>query len=562
MRGRIGGEPGVDDGAIAYHRAGTQPGIVGQRPRDALARHGADGRKRGLRKRECGRPCDQRRHVGHGVVHDTAFDVRRIGQLGHPRCLGDAAVVDPDVDDHRTRPHRRHHRARNQLRRHRSGFEHAADHEIGCRNCVGESPVGRIREAEHRDRMTFGRQRRGERVAPRGTAGKDRDAGAHARGDARRFAADIAGADDHHAGTRNVVDTRQQDAGASAIGRERLRAHERREAARDPRHRREQRQTARRVAHGLVRDHLNPRGQDGGEQRRIAIELGKADDGGAGHQMAKLGRLQFLDLDDERARPHGVGRRRNRRAGRRVLGVGKSDRRTRAGFHDHRVPIAGELARALGRNADAALAVLAFAGNADPHPRPRTATVIVTSPENEIDAHEPARRRHRRTAAWPVVRGDRRAQTLERRSHEMTVEQDHQQPQADHHVHVDAHRAHAAQQHDHDDTAADQNHDGRCHPCDKARERRGQQRQPLRRRQRLRRGTQCHVREEHPPDPYDNGKEMQPAGELHAELGKGLRLPIVAPGRRCPSLAPQPQYRLAPGIVGLRPRFLSDQLFH
>ncbi len=100
--------------------------------------------------------------------------------------------------------------------------------------------------------------------------------------------------------------------------------------------------------------------------------------------MAELGRLQLLDLDDERARPHGVGRRRDRRTGRRILGVGKSDRRTRAGFHDHRVSIAGELARALRRDADAALAVLAFAGDADPHPRPRTATVIVTNPRTRL----------------------------------------------------------------------------------------------------------------------------------------------------------------------------------
>ena len=147
--------------------------------------------------------------------------------------------------------------------------------------------------------------------------------------------------------------------------------------------------------------------------------------------------------------------------------------------------------------------------------------MIVTSPRTRLT---PTSRRTVVIASPPRGQSfavDRGAQTLERRSHEMTVEQDHQQPEANHGVHVDAHRAHAAQQHDHRDAAAHQNHDGRRHPCDKARQRRGQQRQALRRRQRLRRGTQCHVREEHPAYPYDNGQEMQPAGELHAELSKG-----------------------------------------
>jgi hypothetical protein len=58
------------------------------------------------------------------------------------------------------------------------------------------------------------------------------------------------------------------------------------------------------------------------------------------------------------------------------------------------------------------------------------------------------------------------------------------------------------------------------HPREEARKGGGEKRQALRRRQRLDRGAQRHVCEEHAAYPYDDTEKMQPAGDLHARDGR------------------------------------------
>ena len=93
-----------------------------------------------------------------------------------------------------------------------------------------------------------------ELAQARQRAVEDGDLGAEADGHARRMGADDAAADDHDLGRGDAGNAAEQDAAAAIRLLQRRRRGLDRQAAGDLAHRREQRQAAVRVGHGLIGD--------------------------------------------------------------------------------------------------------------------------------------------------------------------------------------------------------------------------------------------------------------------------------------------------------------------
>ncbi len=169
---------------------------------------------------------------------------------------------------------------------------------------------------------------------------------------------------------RDAIDCRKQHAPTAAVGHEQRRADEWRQASGDARHRRQQRQAPAGAGDGFVRDARDARREHGVLQRAIASKLREAEHGGAGAERRELDGLQFLDLDDQRARVDARGVGLDDRAARSVGGVVEADARACIALDDHLVPCGNERADIFRNEADATLAVLALTRNADAHQRP------------------------------------------------------------------------------------------------------------------------------------------------------------------------------------------------
>ena len=106
-------------------------GILGERPPPAAIGDREHKGQRRVVEREGRGPRDRPRHVGDAVMDHPLLDKSRVGVGRRTAGLDAAALIDRDVDDHRTRLHRPHHFASHQLRRRRARHQHRADHQVG-----------------------------------------------------------------------------------------------------------------------------------------------------------------------------------------------------------------------------------------------------------------------------------------------------------------------------------------------------------------------------------------------------------------------------------------------
>ncbi len=145
-----------------------------------------------------------------------------------------------------------------------------------------------------------------------------------------------------------------------------------RRSASNLRHRRQQRQTAVTVGHGLVGNTRRSAGDEIPALLRIGrqVQVGEQDLSVAQHPA--LARLRFLHLDnhlgpvEHRLRvADDLGTRRP------VVFVGAADSGARLGFDDNLVALDGELTDAIGGQPDPILENLDLAGNPDDHRLPR-----------------------------------------------------------------------------------------------------------------------------------------------------------------------------------------------
>ena len=215
----------------ATRRAASARSSMRVRPAGELAHIG----QRGRRERERRGARNQRRHVGNGVVHDAASrrmsDRTAWSSAMSRRCRPGRCPTSTIAEPGRIAATMR---AGNQLRRQACRARaRRRSRDRPPRRASAKRPSRSIGEAERRDAEPLGRQRRRERVAAAAAPRENtRDAGTQARGDARGFAADVAGADDHDGGARNIVDAGSSTPAPPRSVAERLRAHERRKAAR------------------------------------------------------------------------------------------------------------------------------------------------------------------------------------------------------------------------------------------------------------------------------------------------------------------------------------------
>ena len=249
-----------------------------------------------------------------------------------------------------------------ELRRRRADHEHRADHEVRLLGQFLDRMLGRV---DGLDRAT---ELRRELAQPLRRAVDDGHVGAQAHGHLRGVGAGDAAAEDDDLGRGDARHAAEQHA-EPAIGLlQRGRADLHRHAAGDLAHRRQQRQTAVRRGHGLVRD----AGRAGCSERLRLRLVGGEVQVGEQHlalaQHAALGRLRLLDLDDQLGGVEDLLRgREDAGAGGLVLGVVHAD--AEAGLRLDRDLVSGgdELVHAGRRQPDAVFVDLDFLRDADAH---------------------------------------------------------------------------------------------------------------------------------------------------------------------------------------------------
>ena len=207
-----------------------------------------------------------------------------------------------------------------------------------------------------------------ELAQARDRAVDDGDVGAEADRHLGRMQADDAAADDGDLARQHARHAAEQHA-AAAIGLlQRRRAGLDRQAAGDFRHRRQQRQAAALVGHGLVGD----RGDAGGEQALGLFRIGREVEIGvedlAVAQLHPFVGLRLLDLDDHVGLgEHFRGGLGDRRAGGAIGVVVGADAGAGAGLDQHLMAVRDIFADRRRRQADAVFVVLDFLGAADAH---------------------------------------------------------------------------------------------------------------------------------------------------------------------------------------------------
>ncbi len=87
---------------------------------------------------------DRAGHVRHAIMDHAVHLEHRVLVRGGMRRLEAAALVDRDVDQHRTALHRLEHFACDQLRRRCAGTQHRADDEVGVLHRRGDRRLGGI----------------------------------------------------------------------------------------------------------------------------------------------------------------------------------------------------------------------------------------------------------------------------------------------------------------------------------------------------------------------------------------------------------------------------------
>ena len=242
--------------------------------------------------------------------------------------------------------------------------EHRADHQIGVIHRLFDGMDRRVdgRGARAEDLLKLAEARDG--------AVDDRDLRPHADRHAGCVRAHHAAAQDYHVGGRHAGDAAEQDTAPALLLLKAVGAGLDRHTARDLAHRREQRQPAARIGHGLVGDG-DTVGIDqgvglGGVGRKVEI----GEEHLVGPQHGALGRLRFLHLHDH------LGRAKNLRRVIHHLGTGalvvlveEPDLSPGVLLDHDLMAMLHELAHTAGRNADAVLVDLGLLGNADEHGR-------------------------------------------------------------------------------------------------------------------------------------------------------------------------------------------------
>ena len=177
----------------------------------------------------------------------------------------------------------------------------------------------------------------------------------------------LPGRDPGHAG--------QQHAGAALRQLERVGAGLDRHAAGDRAHRREQRQAAAGVGHGLVGDRDAARRQQVRGLLGVGSEMQVGEQDLARAQTRPLLALRLLDLDDQLGGgEHLLGIVRDARPGALVHDVDQADGVACVGFDQDLMAVLGQLAHRCRGQADPVFVGLDFLRYADPHLPPLAAT--------------------------------------------------------------------------------------------------------------------------------------------------------------------------------------------
>ena len=195
---------------------------------------------------------------------------------------------------------------------------------------------------------------------------EDRHLRAEPERDHGRVVADHAAADDHDLAGRDAGDAAQQQPAAAHRLLEEVRTRLRREAPRDLRHRRQERQ---RAAHldGLVGDRGDARVDQRARERLVGrdVQVREEDQSLAEPLVLRLDRL--LHLQDHVGAPPDVVDRRDARAHALVRVVAERAADARARLDQHFVPGVDQLECAGGGERDPVLVRLDLFGDPDPH---------------------------------------------------------------------------------------------------------------------------------------------------------------------------------------------------
>ena len=175
---------------------------------------------------------------------------------GRPAGLETAALIDGDVDQHRSGLHGLDHGAGDELGRRGAGDEHCADDEVGVANQLFDGVRRRVHglqlAGEHRGQLAQSL----DRTVHHGHVGAQTD------GHFGRMGAGYAAAQNHDFGGRYAGYAAQQHAEAAVGLLQAIGAHLHRHAAGDLAHRRQQRQRSVRRRHGFIRDGRGARGHE------------------------------------------------------------------------------------------------------------------------------------------------------------------------------------------------------------------------------------------------------------------------------------------------------------
>ena len=263
-------------------------------------------------------------------------------------------------------------RARHELGRQRAGLEHAADDEVGVGD-RGVEALGRRRERERRRSAGPPRPATAASTRTRCAAAREHQhAAAEARGDARRLAADVAGADRPRRWRRARRPRR-------AAARRRRRASVARQSAPAIGARRPAMRDIGAssgmppcgIAHRLAADHAHAGASTAASSAAIAIELREAEAPSCRRAAADSSggwiSLTFTTRSHVHTAAPASHERRARRP--RYAASAKPTAAPAPRSTTHRVAVGDERRDAGRRHADAPLAVLGLARNADPHRR-------------------------------------------------------------------------------------------------------------------------------------------------------------------------------------------------
>ena len=237
---------------------------------------------------------------------------------------------------------------------------------------IGDRGAGRIDRPQRRAELGRQALQRLMRAVDHG------DGSAHADRDRRRMRARHAAAEDEHIGRRHARHAAEQHAAPALRLLQRMRPDLRREAPRDLRHRRQQRQAAIGAGHRLIGDAGRARGHEVARLLEIGREMQVGEQDLPALQPLALFRQRLLDLHDH------LGLREDIGPGRDDLGAGADIfliRRPGAdagrSLDDHLMSVMDEFGDRGRGHADPEFVVLDFLGNADEH-GPHSETALKT----------------------------------------------------------------------------------------------------------------------------------------------------------------------------------------